>query len=130
MASKKRQQFEKWFGVSLPDAIHESDIELHQHQVNPAWKPDTLYARLHTTRQNYDALAEALGLEPIENSDYRFLLPGKWKLPQVLKLDWWTPTFETPQSTTARPFGDKEGAGWILAKYEDGYAYLRSYNGV
>lgn len=128
MASPKRRQIEAWFGIDLPDAIDESDIELHLHQVNPAWKPDTLYIRLHVTPQNYEGLVEALSLEPIETSDYRILLPGKWKLPEVLKLDWWTPTAETPPNTTARAFG--EGAGWILAKYEDGYVYLRSYNGT
>jgi hypothetical protein len=130
MPSSKRKQIEKWFGISLPETIRESDIELHQDQPDPAWKPHTVYIRIHTAPQTYETLVQALALEPIENSDYRFLLPGKWKLPQVLTLDWWTPTLETPPNTAARAFGDKEGAGWILAKYENGYAYLRSYNGT
>jgi hypothetical protein len=127
--TRNKQLIHKLLGVDL-ESIDDTDIDLHQEQPNPMWKPHTTYMRLRITPQDYDELVEALDLTPIAATPYHFLLPGKWKLPEVVKIDWWTPTLDTPQSTAARAFGDADRAGWILAKYEDGYAYLRIYDGT
>jgi hypothetical protein len=127
------QRLERLIGVKLPAALEKASVKLYADQPDPAYPPHTFYARVDADEQAYADLVQALGLTPVADSDLRMLLPGKWQTPQVLHLDWWTPALDTPPNAAGKPFGEKDAngdqAGWILAQFHDGYAYLRIYLG-
>jgi hypothetical protein len=122
-------QLEALLGVKLPAALAKAGVKLYADQPDPAYAPHTYYARLEGTEQAYADLVQALKLMPIANSDLRMLLPGKWKTPDVIHLDWWTPNLDTPPNAAGSPFGKKNAngnpSGWILAQYDDGHIYMR-----
>lgn len=118
-----QREVEKVLGVKLPQSVSEAQTFVHKPSALEA--DFTAYIRLKLPEDAYNDLKENLGLQPIKQTEYALLLPGKWKLGSGVRLDWWKPTADIPDNGGAIAFGT---GGWIIAKYEAGYAYLRVHD--
>jgi len=120
----RRWVVERSIGASLPG----STTDVHYYRFRPM--PDShtyyVYLRFRTTKADYLRFMESLGVPvyPADSPQLRLLLPGKWSGSLVPDLRWWDPSDEIPEDTGML---NLEQDGYTVAKYEDGYVYLRIF---
>jgi hypothetical protein len=117
-----RGNVQKLLGMNLPEPVE--DLRFEKYQPNKSFTNYTAYIRYRTTEAAYLELVTSLGLTYGATFDtpYGFLLPGEWHVSPGLKLDWWTAAIESPATTATGDFGK---SGWIVTKYEAGYAFIK-----
>ncbi len=119
-ALNKHHTIQKLLGHSLP----ESATDLHYYR----WQPGAdlayyvVYIKFRVTREEFVSLISQIGMDLHNKGGAAMLyLPTSWKTMPQVALDWWNPGADTPEDAAAKSFGVN---GWIVAKYENNYAYF------
>ena len=120
-----RRRVQELLGMTLPESV--DDVRYYKYQPNSEITYYTVYIRFRIPKDEYMDLMRQMNMTFYTGVDtpYWYLFPGKWKTSRSAVSDWWNPTLETLRNNTAtRQYGSD---GWIIAKHENGYAYIRIF---
>lgn len=118
---KEVRPIEKLLHTPPPDTV--SEIRYHKHQPNPFVTYHDAYIRLQLPEADYQTWMQQMEMQPMETTPYALLEPGIWKLKTGIHLEWWSEAEGISGQVFARP----AGKGWMVAKYESGFAYLHVF---
>jgi hypothetical protein len=119
-----RWRVQNLLAVKLPESVNE--VRYYKDQPNSEINHYTVYIRFRISEDEYMALMQQMNMTFYAGATtpYSYLFPGHWKASRIT-VDWWNLTLETPRNNTVtRQYGS---AGWIIAKYENGYAYIKVF---
>lgn len=120
-----KDRVKQWVGAAPP--VDNRAIEWHRHYPLPGYRTSTVYIRVALSEAAYRAWLAAAGLTVGSGPDsaHWYLLPAKWRAEPDADVPWWQPTITNPDTVATRAHGD---GGWLIAKHEDGFAYIRIYD--
>lgn len=116
----QRRAVHKLIGVALPDDTQ--DLHYAKFKISTFLAGYEAYIKFKTSLQSFLDLARRANFDLYETTGPNTYLPAPWRqAPEHPHLPWWDPTQETPPESASTTFG---ADGWIVAKYENGYAFM------